>query len=334
MKTPSRPETGTSQKTSTALAVKRTGAVGDLALTESRLHDTLGDALSTATKAAYSSSWVTFTDWCSANHKASLPAAPKDVALFLQAEADRSMSLATLQSRIAAIAYMHKLQDENAAPPTRAPIVARLMAGLRRRLGPDQDRKRALRVEELRRILPKLSVRDRAIMLFGFATGMRRAELAALTVGDLSFEPRGVVVRIPRSKTDQEGRGQTIGVVYGQHAETCPVKALEAWLEARWRAPARPAGWLDHDTAAKPVFGIGAKTIARVVKAAVSSIGLDPEFYAGHSLRAGLVTEADERGVDRVRTRKQTRHKSDKMLDRYSRTEDVLANNVTKDLGL
>lgn len=334
MKTPKRPREGGKQKTSpraapasNALVPARRGEISPLALTENRLHQTLDAALSVATKASYSASWVAFSDWCGENHKPSLPAEPLTVALFLQAEADKGKMLATLQSRIAAIAYMHKLKDENLAPPTRAPVVARVMAGLRRKLGPHQDRKKALRVEELRRMLPNLSNRDRAIMLFGFATGMRRSELAALTRADLVFETRGVVVNIPWSKTDQEGHGQKIGVVYGQHAETCPVKALEVWLEA-----SSHRGWLTPST--RVVFELSAKGIARVVKAAVKSIGLDPKVYGGHSLRAGLVTEADELGISRERTRKQTRHKSDKMLDRYSRGEDVLANNVTKDLGL
>ena len=79
------------------------------------------------------------------------------------------------------------------------------------------------------------AVRDRALLLLGLAGGLRRSELSALSVEDLSFVEEGVVVLIRRSKTDQEGKGIRVGVPYGSHPETCPVRNLKAWLSVLGR---------------------------------------------------------------------------------------------------
>ena len=59
------------------------------------------------------------------------------------------------------------------------------------------------------------NVRDRALLLFGFASAMRRSELAALNFEDIEETADGLRVTIPRSKTDQEGRGDVIAVPRG-----------------------------------------------------------------------------------------------------------------------
>jgi hypothetical protein len=73
-------------------------------------------------------------------------------------------------------------------------------------------------------------VRDRAVLLLGFAGAFRRSELVALDVADLQETDDGFRVLIRRSKTDQEGHGETIAIVRGHHA--CPAKAVKAWLSA------------------------------------------------------------------------------------------------------
>jgi integrase len=129
-------------------------------------------------------------------------------------------------------------------------------------------------------------LRDRAILLLGFAGAFRRSELVALDVGDLEFCESGMRVHIRRSKTDQEGAGHTIAIVPGSVA--CPVRAVRAWLEA-------------SKITAGPLFrpiGKGGRigterladhTVVRVVKASARRVGLDPKLFAGHSLRSGFL---------------------------------------------
>src|SRR3977135_1415915 len=73
-------------------------------------------------------------------------------------------------------------------------------------------------------------LRDRALLLIGFAGAFRRSELVALDVADLEETEEGMRVAIRRSKTDQEGKGEVIAIVRG--SVNCPVKAVKNWLQA------------------------------------------------------------------------------------------------------
>lgn len=324
---------------STALTVPRASQIStDVTQLAERAKETRSAALAPRTRNAYAKAWDAFVVWCVDAGRDALPASPDTVVLFLQAEAERHMSTATVEQRVAAIAYMHSLKDASLPPPTKAPAVATFLAGLRRKIRRRPKQMTALRVEHLKKILPHLSTRDRAILLFGFATAMRRSEIAAVKMGDLEIEERGFLVHIPFSKTDQEGKGVYLGVWRGQHEGTCPVRAVEAWIELRSRNDAdKVKRRYTPGTVGGPdprLFQLSEKGVYRVVKRAVVFGGLDPKDFAGHSLRAGLVTEADEAGIDRSTIRRQTRHTSDVMLDRYSRPADAFKKNVTKDLGL
>ena len=65
-------------------------------------------------------------------------------------------------------------------------------------------------------------LRDRALLLLGFAGAFRRSELVALDIADLQFCDGGLRVIIRKSKTDQEGLGATIAIARGSIA--CPVR--------------------------------------------------------------------------------------------------------------
>lgn len=110
------------------------------------------------------------------------------------------------------------------------------MAGIRRVKGTAQQGKDPLSPERLRKIFAGAPddlrpVRDRALLLVGFAGAFRRSELVALRYEDVRFTGECIVITIPKAKTDPEGEGQTIGIPYGSHPESCPVRALEIWLE-------------------------------------------------------------------------------------------------------
>lgn len=128
-------------------------------------------------------------------------------------------------------------------------------------------------------------------ILVGFAGAFRRSELVALTFAAVQFTYDGVVVTLPRSKTDQEGAGATKGIPYGSTPATCPIRALRAWLDAADIAEGpifRPINrW--GQIQPKPLTG---HAVAEVVKQLAERAGYDPASFSGHSLRAGLATAA------------------------------------------
>jgi integrase len=140
------------------------------------------------------------------------------------------------------------------------------------------------------------SIRNKAIILLGFAGGFRRSEIVALNVSDLAFESGSLRVTLRRSKTDQEGVGRTIAIMPGENPTTCAVAAVRAWLKA---------ADLEHD-GDNPVF--------RMVR--------------------GCGVESLARGADRASIKRQTGLRSDVMLDRYAREANLTVNNSSAALGL
>jgi len=169
-------------------------------------------------------------------------------------------------------------------------------------------------------------VRDRALLLVGFAGAFRRSELASLTVGDIEQAKQGLVVQLRFSKTDQEGRGRKVAIPYARGA-VCPVLAYQHWVEVAkitdgpvFRGVNRHG--VISGTAITP------QAVALIVKARANAVGFDPTKYAGHSLRSGLVTSAAKLGVSSWKIRQQTGHKSDAMLARYIRDANIFVDNA------
>jgi site-specific recombinase XerD len=141
--------------------------------------------------------------------------------------------------------------------------------------------------------------RDRALLLIGFAGAFRRSELVSVTVSDLTFSDKGVDVFLPRSKTDQEGKGQSVAILNGKALR--PVDRLEEWLSA--------AGITEG-----PIFSrinrgdhltdepLSAQTVALIVKRYAEAAGFDVATLSGHSLRAGFITWAAENRASTSRT--------------------------------
>jgi site-specific recombinase XerD len=162
-------------------------------------------------------------------------------------------------------------------------------------------------------------LRDRALLLIGFAGAFRRSELVALNRQDLDESELGVKVTIRHSKTDQEGAGQTIAIVRGSVA--CPVMALKAWLTAA-------------DITSGPIFRsvkkggavagrLPAQSVADIVKTYAERVGLDPALFAGHSMRAGFLTSAAKRGASIFKMMDQSRHRSVETLRGYVRDAEI-----------
>jgi integrase len=181
----------------------------------------------------YRSDWRIFTAWCAEHELTPMPAAPATVVLFLTDSA-RTLKPGTLRRRLSSIAVAHELAGH--VSPTIDPVVKTTWKGIRRTLGTGQRGKDPILTDDLRTIvclLPTLmaGVRDRCLLLLGFASALRRSELVGLDIEDLTFRDEGLVLQVRRSNTDQEAIGRQLGVSFGHDPMTRPdVAATAAWL--------------------------------------------------------------------------------------------------------
>ncbi len=317
-----------------------------------RTAETIRNSKSEATLRAYQSDFAAFQLWCRRFGLSALPAAPDTVALYLTACSEAGAATSTLRRRLVAISQAHRAAG-HLPSSTQAESVRRTMAGLARTRGSRPRQVTPIRLATLRAMLAAtpeddlLAVRDRALLLLGFASGMRRSELSALDVSDLRFVEQGVDVLIRRGKTDPAGEGRTIGITRGRHPETCPVLALERWLflaEAGRGDPlfprtlpgGRPSARQPrrHPAGRLAPGRLSPQGIARVIQRAAQRAGLDPTEVAGHSLRSGFATEAAAQGAPERAIMRQTGHRSLEMVRRYIREGDRYRDNASSYLGL
>lgn len=291
---------------------------------------------SAATIRAYRSDWRDFTAWCECRDLQALPAAPATVALYVTDLAGWA-KVSTIGRRLSAIAEAHHLAGESS--PTQDPRVRTTMAGIRRTLGVAQEGKQPILTEQLRAMVAPLSedrlldVRDRALLLVGFAGAFRRSEIVGLDVADISNGSDGLTVLLRRSKTDQEGQGRKVGIPYGSNPATCPVRAYRAWLDASGvtSGPAfRPVGRGNTVGAGR----LHDRGVAMAVKRRLAAAMIDPASYAGHSLRSGLATSAARAGASERSIMAQTGHKSLPMVRRYIREGSLFLENAAAVVGL
>lgn len=275
------------------------------------------------TARAYAAAWRDFEGWCAVAGLPPLPAAEETVCLYV-AHLARERRVSTIEQRLAAISDKHRAAG--LAPPVGVDV-REVLAGVRRELGTAPRRKDALTVAQLREIVGRLpddavGIRDRALLLVGFASGLRRAELAGLDLADVRVVDRGLVVRVRRSKTDRKAAGRSLGVHRGKRKGTCPVRAVEAWVTERGSWPGPLFARMRQGGAIERARMSGA-AVAEVVQRAVKLIGLDPSRYGGHSLRAGCATAAAERGASDVAIMKRTGHRSVATVEGYVRSADL-----------
>ncbi len=320
------------------LPLPRTGA--SLTATDAeRIATAIESELATSTREAYNCAWRQWARWCSGRGINPLPAPPDALAAFLAERAEAGLTFGTLDGYCSGIAHRH--HQEGLPDPTAEVVVRRVRRGLRRIMGVAPRRQaHPLTVGELGQIVSSIDVgtaigtRDRAIILFGYASAMRPGEVSALNVEDIIRKPTGVLVRIRRSKTDQDAHGQLVGVARGDHRMTDPIRALDDWIRIR------PAGsgalftrvfYRSHPTSER----IGPRAISRTVKEHAIAAGFDGIPVSGHSLRAGHATTAAVNGVPIDRIAAQTRHRDlGTLLNHYIRPAEAMATTTSRDLGL
>jgi site-specific recombinase XerD len=268
---------------------------------------------------AYSSDWRDFEAWCRRYGLVALPASPAVAALYLTSLAERGLKLSTVRRRAAAITRAHRVA--NASSPIWDARVMTLLEGLSRTIGTAPGKKVAILRDQLTAVVEAIEtdstagLRDRALLLVGFALGLRRSELVALDGEDLSPSPDGIVVRIAKSKTDQAGHGTTLLLAYAQDGHPCPVRSLRAWREHA--AITTGPVFRRVTRTGVPTTRLTDKSVALIVKKRVRAAGLDPADFAGHSLRSGFATQAARDGHHAAQIADVTRHRDRRVLDGY-----------------
>ena len=293
-------------------------------------------AYSKSTARAYTADLRDFAAWLQTSGRtfaAGERPSSEDVAEYLAFLARHGTKVSTIRRRVATLGRVYNFSLR------RDPVIGPVLSGIERTHGVRQQGKDALLLEDVEKVLEVvpddgnlLHIRDRAIVLLGFAGAFRRSELAALEYSDLQFRDEGLLVRIGKSKTDQTGAGRVVGIPFGSHEGTCPVRAVKRWIE---QAVINTGPLFRRVYAGKHVGQeLEPQAIWCVIRRVCAKAGLDPQRFGAHSLRAGMVTQAIRGGASDHAIMAQTGHKSSDMVRRYRRETDVFRDNAAGKLGL
>lgn len=280
----------------------------------------------------YALQWGAFRSWCASRSLSCLPADPSALLLYItereMGRHGKPASLATIAQVLAAVTHYHKQAD--LPSPTRDARLRQVWEGMCREKGGTPKRAAPLSPEQLELMCAAagtdiLGLRDRALLLLGWAGSRRRSEIVAWDLADVAEEQTGVVMTVRRSKTDQFGRGEKIGVLLQPEESRCPVRALRRWLEVRGSEP----GPLFQSVRRGEVTGrrLDGKEVLRVVKKLAERAGFSPEVVArltAHSLRSGFATTAFKKKKSPFAVMKQGGWKSYNTLARYIRDAELL----------
>jgi integrase len=290
---------------------------------------------------AYAADWRHFTLWCARHGAVPLPPEPQTIGLYLAAcvseaptgPGGQGLSVRTIERRLSALAWHC---NQRSMPFLRTDRhIAEAMAGIRRRYARPPKQKEAILADELCAMLATLDhdlrgLRDRGMLLIGFAGGLRRSEIVGLDCGQgqtedgcgwVEVEKRGVLITL-------SGRTRRREVVIGRGASeaTCPAAALERWLGF---------SKIHHGPLFRRVTKNGAnvaadrlndKHVARLVQRCALAAGLRRELtegerkliFSGDSLRAGSA----EALVDARYVQTQLGHTSAETIRRGQRRRD------------
>lgn len=292
-------------------------------LLQERLQDYVRAATADSTRRAYKNDLSHFKDW-----GGTLPCSPQLLCDYLVSFAT-TLAVSTLQRRLAAISRAHNTLGYT--NPVQSEMVRITMRGIRRKHGTAQRQVRPLVKEDILLMLTVMGSdlkdqRDTALLLIGFCGAFRRSELVGLNVEDLEYVREGLIITLRHSKTDQTGEGRKIAIPYGR-GHICPVKSLQAWLQAAGIASGPVFRPVTKGNQVQPQR-LSDRAVASIIKERAEAVGINHEGVSGHSLRAGLATSAAQHGIPTHKIRQQTGHASDAMLAKYIRDGDLFNGNA------
>ena len=256
--------------------------------------------------------------------------------LYITALAAKGRKPSTIRRRLASISVAHQVAGfETPTPDAR---VRAVWAGIRRHQGMAPRKMRAARTKVITAMVAPLGdgladARDRTLLLFGFAGALRRSELVALDVEDVSEDDDGLRLVLRRSKTDQEAEGAIRGLPYGSHPATCPVRAWRRWLDGVGHHDRAGVSLGRSSRPAREPQRLSDRAVADMVKRRALAVGLDGAF-AGHSLRAGFATEGYAQGTPELAIMRHGRWRSASVMRGYVEEGSIWNDNAAARLGL
>lgn len=242
----------------------------------------------------------------------------------------------TLALRLTALSQWHNYQGF--VDPTATPTVRKTLKGISRVHGRPKKQARALDIVDLETIVATLAgqstlkaKRDTALLQLGFFGAFRRSELVGLNASDLSWEREGLLVTLPRSKTDQEGQGVKKAIPFGDGL-CCPATAVKEWL-AEAHITAGPVFRSINKWGMLGERALQPASVNSILEASAELAGLDhlPEF-SSHSLRRGLATSSSRAGADIRAIKRQGGWRRDETVQVYIEDADRFAENAAGQL--
>ena len=269
---------------------------------------------------AYQADFKDFRLFCIKNGLVALPTEPKILSIYLT-HLSSFCKFSTLKRRLASIKVIHKIKGHYL--DTKHPIITENLLGIKRVYGVKQKSKKPLLINDLKLIINQINeekneikkLKNKSLILIGFAGGFRRSELVSIEYDDIDFVNEGVKILVRRSKTDQTGLGMTKAIPYFENKTYCPVISLKKWIN------------YSRITNGK-IFNISDKTVALTIQKYALLAGLDKTKYAGHSLRSGFATSTAEIGADERSIMAMTGHKTTQMVRRYIQEANLFKNNA------
>lgn len=261
------------------------GAAPALTTVDLRIQDGLFRARAAATARAYWREWLEFAQWCRARGLAPMPADEGIVVQFL-GEISPTLALSSLHRKLAAISCAHALCE--LPSPTLDPLVREAVSHLRRRAGRERLSKAGLSPDDIARIVTVIprtlqGDRDRCLILLGYATSLRRSDLASLLKADIDEREDSITIRVTRAGINRENAASIL-VPRNTRADICPVTAYRRWVDASGINEGPLFRWVTRHGQVRGE-GLSDKAVAIIVKRAVARVGKDPSQFAANSLR-------------------------------------------------
>ncbi|WP_405048409.1 tyrosine-type recombinase/integrase [Rhodoferax sp.] len=290
----------------------------------------LSAATSDNTRQAYRSAIKHFLDWGGL-----LPADAAAVIRYLVHFAD-SLSPRTLALRLTALSQWHVYQGFT--DPAAGATVRKTLTGIARTHGRPKKKAKALPIEDLELIVAALSSlgtlkakRDNALLQVGFFGGFRRGELAGIAVEHLAWDAHGVVITLPRSKTDQTGEGIIKAIPYSE-GPCCPATVLRGWLGAA-RVASGPVFRAITKWGVVGTDSLHPASVNAILADAAQLAKLDyvPEL-SSHSLRRGMATSAHRAGAEFRDIKKQGGWRHDGTVQGYIEEAEMFSANAAGSL--
>ena len=283
---------------------------------------------------AYKSDFKDFGLFCVQSGFNALPTEPKIVSLYLTYLSTKDVKLSTIKRRLVSIGVIHRMKGHYL--DAKHPIIVENLMGIKRRKGTIQKGKKPILINYLKKLIDVIDqekiedinkLRDKSILLIGFAGGFRRNEIVSLDKEDLEFVFEGLKITVKRSKTDQFGEGLTKGIPYFENIAYCPVTILQKWINISkitkgplFRKISKGSRLLENR--------LTDQTVALIIKKYLNKSGIDSSNYSGHSLRSGFATSAAESGAEERSIMAMTGHKTTQMVRRYIQEANLFKNNA------